>query len=687
MKIVLQDGIKDCGICCFLSIIRYYGGNVSKEYLRDLTNTTKNGVSAYNLVEAAIKLGFNSYAVNGDIEDIKKTDLPLIAHVNLTKNYKHFVVLYDVNVENNKVIIMDPSKGKKVISLSEFKLQSTNNFIIMNPIKKIPNIEEKNIIKDTIIGYIKTEKKYVVFLSLLTFIYFLLNILSAFHFKYLLEFAINYEIDKNVLLISIVISIVYLFKELSAYFRNILLLKYSQVFDYVITTKTYKQIILLPYLYYKNRTTGEVISRIKDLNNIKSYLTSFITSFTTDILCVVIFIIILFNINSNLAVISVLLLLVLIIINFLFKPLIKKNTNKYYRMEDKINSYLVESLSSADAIKGMHIEKRIVDKFSIKYKSYLSSIYNLFLILENNTLFKNIIHNIFITLILYYGVIYVINDILSLSKLIVYQSIFNFYITSFKNIINLINEYPKYKASLERIEDIFTIKNENFIGSSNFNNQKLKGVIKYTNLNYKFTSKKIFNNINFEIFSKNKIFLCGDSGSGKSTLVKMLMRYIEVPFKAISIGSIDINHYHLDILRKEIMYVSSNEFLFNDTIRNNITLNQDIDDKLLNKVVKLTHVDSIGDINNMVEENGFNYSSGEKQRIVLARSILKNSYIYIFDEALSQIDIKLERDILRNIMKYLKDKIVIVISHRNENKDLFDRIIRLDKGKIYEEKL
>ena len=85
MKIVLQDGIKDCGICCLLSIIRFYGGEVSKEYLRELTNTTKDGVSLYNLIEASKKIGFNAEGLSGKIDDINVNDLPCIAHINIRK--------------------------------------------------------------------------------------------------------------------------------------------------------------------------------------------------------------------------------------------------------------------------------------------------------------------------------------------------------------------------------------------------------------------------------------------------------------------------------------------------------------------------------------------------------------------------------------------------------------------------
>ena len=174
--------------------------------------------------------------------------------------------------------------------------------------------------------------------------------------------------------------------------------------------------------------------------------------------------------------------------------------------------------------------------------------------------------------------------------------------------------------------------------------------------------------------------------------MKLLMRYIEVDFGKININNIDINHYHLDILRKNITYISQQEFLFTDTILNNITLREDISHEEFLNAIKMTLVDEI--INNeqlsydkLIEENGFNFSGGERQRIILARSILKKSNIFIFDEALSQIDVERERKILKNLFKYFDNKIIIVISHRFNNKDLFDRCFRIKEGHLYEEKL
>ena len=102
MKVVLQDGIKDCGVCCLLSIIRYYGGDVSREYLREITNTTKDGVSFYNLINGSKQIGFDAVGLSGNLENIDVNNLPCIVHIIIKNTYKHFVVLYEINKKKKK---------------------------------------------------------------------------------------------------------------------------------------------------------------------------------------------------------------------------------------------------------------------------------------------------------------------------------------------------------------------------------------------------------------------------------------------------------------------------------------------------------------------------------------------------------------------------------------------------------
>ena len=295
MKIVSQDGIKDCGICCLLSIIRHYGGEVPKEYLRELTHTTKEGVSLYNLLEGAKLLGFDAVGLTGNLEDINVNNLPCIVHFIVNKNYKHFVVLYEINIKKQEVTLMDPAKGKKIISFSEFNLLSSKNYLFLKPIKKLPIMLKKNIIYKNIKEIMKENKLTLLLIIFLTISYFILNLISSFHFKYILEYSIAYNISQNIFIITYLIIFLYILKNINSYLRNILLSKWTSIFDLKTTTLTYKQLLLLPYLYYKNRTSGEVISRFKDLNTIRTYISNFFCIITTDLITTIIFFTVMFK--------------------------------------------------------------------------------------------------------------------------------------------------------------------------------------------------------------------------------------------------------------------------------------------------------------------------------------------------------------------------------------------------------
>ena len=689
MKIVLQDGIKDCGICCLLSIIRYYGGEVSKEYLREITYTTKDGVSLYNLLDASKKIGFESIGLSGNIDDIEIEKLPCIAHFIINKSYKHFVVIYKIDKIKKKVTLMDPAKGKKIISFSEFKLLSSNNYLFLKPIKKLPIIKKKNIIYKKIKLSIKNNKKDILIILLITISFFIINILTSYHFKYLLEYSINNKIIDNIKLITHIILLLYIIKELNSLIRTILINKWLTILDIETTTDTYRQLLLLPYLYYKNRTTGEVISRFKDLNIIRNFFSNILCTLQTDILCIIIFLILMFKINKLLTLIIIIVIITLILNTILFKKSKKKLIIKVTKGEDIINSSIIEGLSNVDTIKGSHLEKRLIDLFTIKYKSFQENNYSLSLLITVQEFIKNLIYDILIILIYAFGSYFVIKEKLNLSSLIIYQSFINYLLSSTLRSIKIIEEYPSFKISLDRVEELFMIKEEEFKNNYFYLPYNLEGDIIIKNLNYKIGYKDLFKDLNLTIKQGEKILLTGPSGCGKSTLVKMLMRYVEVEFNIINIANIDINHYHLNNIRTNITYVSSNEYLFNDTLKNNITLYKEYPYEEIEEVCKICLVNDIiknSDIglNRMIEENGFNFSSGEKQRIFLARSIIKKTNIYIFDEALGQIDINREKQILEEMFKYLKDKTIIVISHRNNNKKLFDRVLKLEKGKINE---
>ena len=571
--------------------------------------------------------------------------------------------------------------------LTYFQINTSGYFIFFHPRKTLPVMIPKKILRHTLFLFLKEQRLLLLLLSLLTFLYFVFQIITAFHFKYLLEFSISYQLSSPLFFLSCYLFVFYLLKEISNMLRNLVLMKWTCLLDAKLTFCTYQQILLLPYFYYRNRTSGEVISRLKDLNVVKTFLAQFFTSFFSDFLGFFLFGFFLFLLNPTITLWAFLLFAFFIGIHFLFKKYKMKYCVKVANQEDKVNSYLVESLANVDTLKGGQIEKRLRDVFILKYQKLLEISYIQTLLNELSFFLQKLSYACFFTFFLGLGSFLVIQKEFSLGDFIVYQSVFQYFFNCFQRLLEIGNSYPSFLTSLERVEDLFTIPAENFSGSSNYFFVSLEGEIHISDFSYQLGRVLLFDHLELHITLGQKILIMGESGSGKSTLMKMLMRYIEVPFGKIQIHNIDINHYHLEVLRNQITYVTTSEFLFTETIYFNITLNREVDEEKFQEVVRLTKVDDFVrndtlQYQRLVEENGFNFSNGEKQRIILARALLRESSIYIFDEAFSQIDPEKESQIMKNVFAYLEGKTVIVVSHRLLPFSLFDQTLRLEGGKF-----
>lgn len=684
--LVKQDDLKDCGVCSLLSIIKYYKGNVSKEYLREITNTTKHGTNFFFLLEASRKIGFSSKAVTGELDDIDKNMLPCIAHVVINKSYEHFVVIYDINKNKKIVTIADSASGIRKIPFEEYKNIATNHYLILNPTMPIPFLKDEKHIFSMLVEFISFHKNLFLFIFLFSSIYTITNIILSYHFQFIIENAINIKSVNNLYFISFFIFLVALLKIVMDLFRNKLLNIINHRLDYALVGNVFNHIISLPYLYYKNRTTGEVTSRINDISEVKEALSQIIMTLCVDVILVLFVFVALCKISINLTIVLIVMTVMYIILIFIFNPSLDRKVKSSYKASSDLNSYMIEMISSADTVKNNLLESSIKDKFDIKYSKLLNISYKI-----NNTYFtlefiKELIYYIGLIIIVLIGSRLVLDNKLSVPNLITYNTLIIYYLEPIKNVFNLDLIIKRVKNSIRRASELLDIPSEKLTTDEKYFTNNLKGDIKINNLTYSYDSKNnLLNNLNLTIKRGEKVLIYGNSGEGKSTLSKILMGYLKIENNHVFIDNKDINSYNLLKLRESICYVSQSETLFTDTIYDNIVLNKDIKYDEFLEVVNLTKVDEIVKNNIMMydmvlEEDGFNISGGERQRIIMARALLNNSDIYIFDESLSELDVKKERIILNNIFKRLKDKTIIVISHRFNNSDLFSKRINLNKG-------
>ena len=682
---VLQDDLKDCGVCSLLSIIKYNGGNVPKEYLRELTKTNKTGVSALNIIRAARELGFEAYGLKGKLKDIKNDYLPIIAHVTIDKKYNHFVVIYKIDFQKNKILIMDPKKGFVYLSFSNFANISTNYFLFLKKKQLIPKLNQKNSFYDNLKKVILNYKIVLLVIAFISLLYVFINILNSYHFK--LFFDEVFETSKGDLFKLLILFIVLIiFRCLLHLFRSFLVNQLNIIIDKEIVNHAFNHIINLPYLYYRNHTNGDLFTRINDLSNIKELISNFFVNIFVDMILAFIVIIIMFNINWVLSIVIIIMLIIYGIITIISNKNMVSNIRENYNQLSGINNYLVESLTSFETIKNLSLQKYISNNFNNKYQEYNNHKRKLFNKISVSTFFKNIILFTGEVILLFIGITYLKNNQLSISLLITFITLSNYFIEPIKNTLELSLVYQTSKESIRRIKEIYNIPKEEELVNKKMSLNQIEGRISINNVSYSYDGvKNILNNVSLEIDSGEKVLVYGNSGCGKSTLMQLIIKYLDNTYNgSIDVDGYDLKKIDLSSIRKNICYVSQNEYLYTDSVFNNITLGRKISYKNFLNIGKNLFIDKIVEKSNlgynyMIENNGENISGGERMRIIIARTIISKYNVYIYDETFSSLDISMERDILKYLFELYKNKTIIIISHRKSNLDLFNKVVKIDE--------
>ncbi len=672
-NLVKQDGFKDCGPTCLAMIIKHYKGYVDINELKEMCQTDKSGTTAYHLIEAAKKCGFESYGCKVSLEELNKdVILPCIAHVIIDNSYKHYVVIKKIDFKRKKLIVYDPIGFIKTYTYDEFNLLFDNILIILYPIKVIKNIPN-NSIKKFVHKIIMSSTNQLIQIILISVFITIFSIVTSFYMQYMVD---NIDNINKIYLILIIFLTVYIMKIISNFLRNKIIILVNQKIDLNLNYNTFKQILNLPYCYYKNNTTGEIISKINDLDAVRQVISKVAVSIFIDLPLTILALIIIYFLNTNLFIISLVILLLYCLVLVIFKDNLSENIENATLTKAELTSFMVERINGYETIKGSCNERKTLQKYEEKYTKYTDDICKLDSCYNYELLLKEIINDIGFVLIILVGIILVRDNVITIGQLLSFNSLLVYFLTPIRNIIDLNDSIRQAKTAINKILNLYYDKKETGILD-----KPIIGDIVFKNLSYSFKEEvNVLENINLTIKKGRKVMVIGESGSGKSTLFKILKKYYEIPRDKVYINNIDINDYQ----KSDIIYVSQNEILFSDTIFNNIDSNNISDISKICLVDEIVKNNTLG-YNTLIEENGFNLSGGERQRIILARSLAKPFNIIVIDEGLNQVDTDMERVILKNLFKNYPDKTIIFVSHRLDNMDLFEQVIKLKKGKLVDD--
>ena len=657
---IKQDGIKDCASACVQMILKYYGGYTSMTKLNEMMRTSHKGTDAYHLVLALQELGFKA---EGRKFKNFYFPLPVIAHVIINDSYKHYVVIYEVDFRRRRLLIGDPSFGLRRLSFDEFKKMWTGVIITIKPVRKLIKEEEPKVIP-FVLKLVRPNVKSLILIGGLSFVVSVLAVVTSFFLQVLINY-LNKDFDGlfDVCGIFLVVFLAYAFLK---FFRNSRLIKLNREIDSRLSIDTFKKIVHLPYRFFRQRTTGEITSYFNDLFWIREFIMDVsIAIFTNLPIMIMIFLVMAYlNFGALLIVLFICLLYFLDFVYYFRKNEIKVDQALYEKAF--VNSYMTERIGGFESVKNLDMEGMVISKFRKVYEKYLSTVKDVDITYNKQSLDKEIVH--------YFGLFFLIIYIfLEISKGMVFSEgvtlfiLAIYFLDNFRNILGFDLEVKEVTSAVKHVSELL-----------NYNKQKkirkqIRGDIRFTNVSYSFDDeKKVLDGISLVIKQGEKVMVTGKSGSGKSTLFKILKGFYNDYQGKVFIGNKDIRRLKVS----GINYICQKENIFTGTLKDNLELLGKYDQR------DICEIKDIGlECDDLLEENGFNLSGGQRQRIILARA-LNNFNILIIDEGLSEVDVNMERRIIKGLLERYKNKTIIYVSHRRDNLDLFDRLVEINDGKI-----
>ena len=672
IQVVKQRDFKDCGPCSILSILKYYDGYVPIEKIRLDCYTNINGTTAYHMVNALKKYGFDAYGAKIGSEQLdNKITLPFIAHLLLDNGMNHYVVVYEITKKVVKV--MDPYKGIVKMTKKEFSNSFTNIVIICYPKSTCIVNEEKISLINFIFNIIKNYKELFRKILLLGILNVIFTIIGTFYFKTSFNSLDN---KMNLKFLIFFFFFIYIsktiFEYLATYYKNYLM----KNMDYNLNKDFFNKTFYLPSRIVKNRNVGEIITRVRELNNLHEIVSDVMITMIIDSFLAIISFIVLYFINFSLLKVLLIFTFLFIIICIITNKIIYRMIRKNIESNEEFNSCVIENCNAFESIKNNGIEPYTLEKIEDNTIEYLKTNFNIISTMNIINSIKNLILDLMYYFLITVGIYLIIKNRISLVNFITFESILVYLIDPIKNILNLFPKINYLKASLEKIVEFLQLPSEE-IGKDeviDFDDIDIK------DLSYSYNDFNVtLSNININITKGSHVMLRGKSGAGKSTLCKLLNRTYEYSSGSIKIGNINIKDIPLKTLRNNVLYLSQNEFLFNDTIKNNIILDKEFDINKFQIISKICNLDEIIDkktlrYESFIDKDFSNLSGGEKQRIILARTLYRDFKILILDEALSEVNLNLEKEIISKLRRYLLGKTIIYVTHKRHEK-LFDYVI------------
>ncbi len=495
----------------------------------------------------------------------------------------------------------------------------------------------------------------------------------------------------HVLAAGMLIMIV--FEAILSVLKTHLMAHTSNRIDVALGARLFRHLLQIPLRYFETRRVGDTVARVRELENIRQFITGSSINVILDLVFTVLFVAVMFLYSGVLTCVVLACIPAFVILSVVLRSLMRR------RLEDKFDrgaenqSYLVEAVTGVQTVKAMALEPVFYRRWEEQLARYVTASFRTSHLSGIGSALGQIIQKLSTLSVLWVGAYLVMEQRLTVGQLIAFQMLSGRVISPVLRVVQLWQDFQQVGLSVSRLGDLINTRAEPAMNPAKMSLPAIAGAVclESVRFRYQLDGQEVLRNLSFEVAAGTTVGVVGRSGSGKSTLAKLLQRLYLPESGRILIDGMDLQQADPLWLRRQIGVVLQENFLFSGTIRDNIAIQ--LPGASMSQVVEAARLAGAHDFilelpeayDTQVGERGTALSGGQRQRVAIARALMSNPRILIFDEATSALDYESERLIQDNLGRICKGRTVFIIAHRLSTIRHANTILVLDKGQLVEQ--
>ena len=678
------------GMSSLLMIARHHGIAVDEAKL--LHEFGRRPFTKDVILLAAKRLGLTAKLVKQDPERLNRTPMPAIA---IDKDGNFFIAIQfgfeGGDKSKGKMVIRQPgSADNQVLDLPDFLDIWSGKFIFC--------ISKANFLKELakfdfswFVPAIVKYRKLLTEVLVITFVLQLIGLATPLAFQVIMDKVLVNHAMMTLNVVAFALLCATIFENILTAIRTWLFAQTTSKIDVELGARLYRHLFSLPIAYFESRRVGDSLARIRELENIRSFLTGNAITLVMDMLFSVVYAVVMFCYSFKLSMLVIATIPIYVVLSLVVTPILRARLNEFFYIGAKQQAFLVESISGIGTVKSMAVEPRWIENWEKQLASSVSSGLDVLNVGVVAGTAVTTVGKLLTVGILWVGSSAVVDGDLTVGQFIAFTMISSRLTDPIMRIANLWNNFQQVGISVERLGDILNAPAE--IVGNKTRIPRLEGSIEFDQVSFRYRPEApdVIRSVNVKIEAGQVIGIVGRSGSGKSTLTKLVQRLYIPDRGRVLVDGQDIAIIDTTSLRHQLGVVLQENLLFTGTIRDNIALaNPALPIEPIMEAAKLAGAHEFicelpEGYDTRVGEHGTGLSGGQRQRIAIARTLITNPRVLIFDEATSALDYESEKVIQENMRKICAGRTVLIIAHRLSAVRDADRILVMERGQIIED--